>query len=151
MLDLFQLEGRQRQFESAALEYALFVETDPPKWEPILMPVLPKSAPAERRDEPRYRSGAEVIFLQGEMTGPNDPQLEALRQFAKDRKYVNINLTHLTRIDMVCAASLGNTVLALKNLGKVVRIIKPNLLIGTLLRMLKIDEHATITDPKPAA
>ncbi len=151
MLDLYQLEGRQRQFESAALEYALFVETDPPKWEPILMPVMPQSKPSERRDEPRYGSSPEVIFFQGEMSGPNDPQLAILRQFAQGRKYVNINFARLRRIDLVCAANLGNSVLALANQAKVVRILKPNLLIGTLLRMLKLDEHASIIDPKPAA
>lgn len=151
MLDLYQLEGRQKQFESAALEYALFVETDPPKWEPILMPVMPRTVLSERRDEPRYGAGPEVIFFQGEMTGPNDPQLAVLRQFAQERKYVNMNLARLTRIDPVCAANLGNIVLALANQSKVVRILKPNLLIGTLLRMLKIDEHASIVDPKPAA
>lgn len=151
LLDLYRLEGRQKRFESAALEYALFVETDPPRWEPILMPVLPQTAPAERRDEPRYGSGSEAIFLQGEMSGGNDPQLDALRQFAQARKFVNINCARLTRLDMVCAASLGNTVLALKNMDKVVRIINPNLLVGTLLRLMKIDEHAAIADPKAAA
>jgi ABC-type transporter Mla MlaB component len=150
MLQLYQLEGRQKQFESAALEYALFVETDPPGWEPALLPVMPQTVPRERRDEPRYGTGPEVISFHGEMSGPNDPQLVVLRQFAQGRKYVNINFAGLTRIDPVCAANLGNTVLALANQAKVVRILKPNLLIGTLLRMLKIDEHAGIVDPKPA-
>ena len=58
-----------------------------------------------------------------------------------------MDLAQLTRMDMMSATSLGNTVLALTNLGKVVRIIKPNLLVGTLLRMLRIDEHASIVDP----
>jgi anti-anti-sigma regulatory factor len=147
MLDLYRLQGRQKQFESTALEYALVVETDPPRWDPILMPVLPQSAPTERREEPRYGSGPEVICFQDEMSGTNDPQLALLRQFAQGRKYVNVNLAQLTRMDMLSAASLGNTVLALTNLGKVVRIIKPNLLVGTLLRMLRIDEHASIIDP----
>jgi ABC-type transporter Mla MlaB component len=112
--------------------------------------VLPQPVRAERRDQPRYGSGPEVIFLQGEMSGANDPRLDALRQFARDRKYVNINLAHLARIDMVCAANLGDTVQAFARLGKVVRLIKPNLLVGTLLRMLGIDEQASIVDPKPA-
>jgi len=41
LLDLQRLQGNQKKFESVALEYALYVETDPPAWEPVLMPVLP--------------------------------------------------------------------------------------------------------------
>ncbi|HZP92189.1 MAG TPA: hypothetical protein VFB20_04815 [Burkholderiales bacterium] len=141
LLDLYQLQGRRKQFENAAVEYALFCEIDPPAWEPVLMPVLPQTTGVERRDEPRYSQGAEVIFLQGEMTGPNDPELAAIRRFAHERQYVNINMSKLARIDFVCAANFGNTVLAFADLGKTVRVIRPNLLVATLLRLLKVDEH----------
>ncbi|MGH8679130.1 MAG: STAS domain-containing protein [Burkholderiales bacterium] len=151
LLDLYRLEGRQRQFESVALEYGLFVEIDPPAWEPALMPVLAQSSPDERRDEPRYANRPEMIFLQGEMTGAVDPQLDAIRRLAHDTKYVNINMSRLSRIDFVCAANLGNTIQALSNLGKTVRLIKPNLLVATLLRMLKIDQHAIFISPDAAA
>ncbi|MEX0960863.1 MAG: hypothetical protein WDZ63_16410 [Burkholderiales bacterium] len=150
LLDLYQLQGRQKPYESAALEYALYAEVEPPAWEPVLMPVLPHASSDERRDEPRYSAGPEVILLQGEMLGATDPQLEAVKQFARDREFVNINLSRLSRIDFVCAANLGNTAAALSDLGKTVRIIKPNLLVATLLRMLKVDERAAIIMAKPA-
>jgi ABC-type transporter Mla MlaB component len=151
LLDLYQLQGRQKAFESAALEYALYVEVEPPAWEPVLMPVLPTTETAEKREEPRYSTGPEVIHLQGEMLGAQDPQLASIKQFARDREYVNINVSRLSRIDFVCAANLGNTVAALCDLGKTVRIIRPNLLVGTLLRMLKVDARAQIVAAKPAA
>ena len=68
----------------------------------------------------------------------------------RDRDFVNVNLSRLSRIDFVCAANLGNTVSALCDLGKTVRLIKPNLLVATLLKMLKIDERAAIIVAKPA-
>ena len=39
--------------------------------------------------------------------------------------------------------------LALNNLGKVVRVLRPNLLVDTLLRMLGIDGHAEFSHQRP--
>jgi ABC-type transporter Mla MlaB component len=146
LLDLYQLQGAQRQFETTALEYALSVETEPPKWESVVMPVLAPTWQGERREEPRYIEGSEAIFLRGEMAGAQDPQLAGLRKFARNRHYVNINLSRLNRIDFVCAANLANTVVALSNLGKVVRLIRPSHLVGTLCQMLNMQQSATFID-----
>lgn len=148
LLELHRLRGDQKQFENTALEYALYIETDPPAWEPVLMPVLSKETVEEKRDEPRYQS--EVISLAGEMTGLKDPQLQALQRFAADRQYVNINMAKLVRIDFVCAGSLGNIIAALKQNGKTIRCLRANHLITTLLRMLRVDENARFVTPKPA-
>lgn len=146
-MELYRLQGNQKQFESVALEYALYVETDAPAWEPVLMPVLPHTNVEEKRDEPRYRP--EVIFLSGEMIGMNDPQLQELQHFAADRQYVNINMAKLGRIDFVCAGNLANLVNKFKQEGRTVRFLHANHLISTLLRLLKVDENASIIAPKP--
>ncbi|HWQ40334.1 MAG TPA: hypothetical protein VNM24_17280 [Burkholderiales bacterium] len=110
------------------------------------MPVVRQRIPEERRDEPRY-DGPEVVHLQGEICGANDPQLAGLRRFAQGRKYVNIDLARTSRIDPGAAAALRDTVRALSGLGKIVRLLKPNRLIGALLRALGIDAHASLIDP----
>jgi ABC-type transporter Mla MlaB component len=142
-LDLQRLQGNQKKFESIALEYALYLETDPPVWEPVLMPVLPTETVDEKREEPRYQP--ELIHIAGEMSGLKDPQLQALQRFASHRQYVNINMARLNRIDFVCAGSLANVIAALKNSGKTVRVLHANNLVTTLLRLLKVDESATLT------
>jgi ABC-type transporter Mla MlaB component len=147
LLALYRLQGNQKNFESTALEYALYVETDPPVWEPVLTPVLPHNSVEEKRDEPRYQP--EVIFFEGEMTGGKDLQLRALQRFAADRQYVNINSAKLRRIDFVCAGNLANVIAALKNNGKTVRIMRANHLVTTLLRLLKVDENANFVAAKP--
>jgi ABC-type transporter Mla MlaB component len=142
LLDLQRLQGNQKKFESIALEYALYVETDPPAWEPVLMPVLPFESVEEKREEPRYQP--ELINISGEMTGLKDPQLQALQRFASHRQYVNINMARLRRIDFVCAGNLANIIAALKGKGKTVRILHANSLVTTLLRLLKVDENAAL-------
>ncbi|HWH48126.1 MAG TPA: STAS domain-containing protein, partial [Burkholderiales bacterium] len=142
-LDLQRLQGNQKKFESIALEYALYVETDPPAWgEPVLMPVLPRETVNEKREEPRYQP--ELINIAGEMTGLKDPQLQALQHFASHRQYVNINMARLRRIDFVCAGSLANVIAGLKGNGKTIRVLHANSLVTTLLRLLKVDESATL-------
>lgn len=142
LLDLQRLQGNQTKFESTALEFALSVETDPPAWEPVLMPVLTRDTVDEKRGEPRYQP--ELIKIAGEMTGLKDPQLQALQRFASDRQYVNINMARLRRIDFVCAGSLANIIAALKGSGKTVRVLHANSLVTTLLRLLKVDENAAL-------
>ncbi|HYN28140.1 MAG TPA: STAS domain-containing protein [Burkholderiales bacterium] len=142
LLDLQRLQGNQQKFESIALEYALYVETDPPAWEPVLMPVLTRATVDEKREEPRYQP--ELITIAGEMTGLKDPQLQALQRFASNRQYVNINVAKLRRIDFVCAGSLANIIAALKGNGKTVRVLHANSLVTTLLRLLKVDENAAL-------
>jgi ABC-type transporter Mla MlaB component len=142
LLDLQRLQGNQKKFESIALEYALYVETDPPAWEPVLMPVLPFESVEEKREEPRYQP--ELINISGEMTGLKDPQMQALQRFASHRQYVNINMARLRRIDFVCAGNLANIIAALKGKGKTVRILHANSLVTTLLRLLKVDENAAL-------
>lgn len=142
LLDLQRLQGNQKRFESVALEYALYVETDPPAWEPVLMPALPCETVEEKRDEPRYQP--ELIKLAGEMTGLKDPQLQALQRFSSHRQYVNINMARLRRIDFGCAGNLANVIAALKGNGKTVRILHANSLVTTLLRLLKVDENAAL-------
>jgi ABC-type transporter Mla MlaB component len=142
LLDLQRLQGNRKKFESIALEYALYVETDLPEWEPVLMPVLPVETVDEKREEPRYQP--ELIHIAGEMTGLKDPQLQVLQRFASHRQYVNINMARLHRIDFVCAGSLANVIAALKDSGKTVRVLHANSLVTTLLRLLKVDENATL-------
>ncbi|HWH49274.1 MAG TPA: STAS domain-containing protein [Burkholderiales bacterium] len=141
-LDLQRLQGNQKKFESIALEYALYVETDPPAWEPVLMPVLPRETVDEKREEPRYQP--ELIDIAGEMTGLKDPQLQALQRFASPRQYVNIDMARLRRIDFVCAGSLANVIAGMKRNGKTVRVLHANSLVTTLLRLLKVDESPTL-------
>ena len=60
-------------------------------------------ATQEKRDQPRYEVGPELITLTGVMWGAADPQLAELRDFAELRQYVNINLSQLRRMDFSCA------------------------------------------------
>lgn len=133
LMELYRLRGMQGDFERVALEYALTSEQPAPQWQPPLTPLAAPRVVEEKRDEPRYQNGPDVIHLNGVMTGAADPQLDALGRFSHEREFVNVNLSRLTRADFACATALATMVNGLAQGGKTVRLLRPNALIGALL------------------
>jgi ABC-type transporter Mla MlaB component len=144
LLDLYQLRGLQAEFERTALEYALAAGATPPSWQAAIRPVVTPRSVDEKRDEPRYQPGPEVIELRGIMAGVADPQLRELEQFAGEREYVNINLWRVARMDFACATGFSTLVNALAANGKTVRLIRPNALVGGLLASFDLAAGVTL-------
>jgi anti-anti-sigma regulatory factor len=143
LLDLYQLEGRRVEFERAAVEYALSTGAPVPDWEAVVMPLVPRSQVREQRDEPRYQAGPEVIAI----TGADEEQLLAVREFAGGRRYVNIDLTDLHRISPIAAASLVELTNDLAD-AHVVRLLRPNPLVEALLETLDLDARVQLIRAK---
>jgi ABC-type transporter Mla MlaB component len=148
-LELYRLRGRKTEFERTALEYALAAGGTPPEWQPAFMPVVAPRSPVEKRDEPRYQTGPELICLSGTLTGTADPQLADLRQFATGRRYVNIDLRELDRMDLSGATAFVETVNEEAAAGKTVRLLRPNSLVRALLSSCSLDARILVPAPKP--
>jgi ABC-type transporter Mla MlaB component len=144
LLELLRLRGLQADFERAALEYALAAGAAPPQWQPVLMPVVAPRGLQEKRDEPRYQAGPEVIRLTDVLAGATDRQLDALQSFAGEREYVNVNLAALARIDLAGASALVGLINGLAAHGKVVRLLRPNPLVEALLETLHLDPRVQL-------
>ena len=144
LLHLHRLRGLQKDFERTAVEYALAAGVKPPDWQPMVMPLAPRVVPQERRDEPRYGPGPEAIRRNGVMWGATDSQLSEVQQFVADRRYVNIDLSELRRIDFSCGNALAKLVNDLAASGKIVRLIRPNALVAGFLAALNLDPGVTI-------
>ncbi len=102
--------------------------------------------PGERRNEPRY-AAREQFVLSGVMAGAEEPQLIALADFAHEHQYINLDLSQLDRLDFVCAAQLANMLASLTRDGKIIRLIRPNQLVATLLELLNLGNRASIVEP----
>ena len=144
LLDVYRLRNMQKDFERIALEYALTTGEQPPEWQPVLMPLVAPQVIEEKRDQPRYQNGPDVIYLSGVMAGSGDSQLSALDQFGRDREYVNVNLSRLVRADFGCATALTSRVNGLARVGKTVRLLRPNTLVGALLTSFHLAPGVTI-------
>ncbi|PWT71372.1 MAG: hypothetical protein C5B46_08290 [Proteobacteria bacterium] len=148
LLEMYRVQGAQKDFQRTALEFALAAGVEPPEWQPVLMPLAPRSAPQEKRDAPRYQTGPEVIYLTGVMWGAGDVQLSELEEFAADRRYVNINLSALRRIEVGCGNAFANLVNDLVADNKVVRLIRPNALVAAFLATLKLAPGVSIVSSR---
>ena len=148
LLDLHQLRGLQTDFERAALAYALAAGVSPPSWQAAVRPVIAPRSIDERRDEPRYEPGPELIELRGIMAGVADPQLRELAQFAAQRQYVNISLSRVARMDFACATGFITLVNRLAAEGKMVRLIRPNALVQGLLASFDLAAGVDLGKPR---
>lgn len=149
LLELLRLRGLQSNFQRAALEYALATGTTPPVWRPMLIPVIAPPEIDEKRQEPRYRVGPESIGLIDALAGSGDSQLAALQAFAQERDYVNVDLSQLARMDLPAASALVVLVNGLSKSGKVVRLVRPNALVGALIESLRPDPRVQLVPTKP--
>jgi ABC-type transporter Mla MlaB component len=139
LLELHRVRRQQADFERTALEYALAVGATPPVWESVLMPLAPQTPQHEKRDAPRYQTGPEVIYLTGVLWGAADPQLAEVQAFGLEREYVNVNLSQVRRIDFSSATAFASLVNGLAADGRIVRLIRPNSLVGAFLETLSLD------------
>jgi ABC-type transporter Mla MlaB component len=144
LMDLYRVRGLQKDFERTALEYALAMGASPPAWQPIVMPLPHPAATQEKRDQPRYEVGPELVTLTGVMWGAADPQLAELRDFAEQRQYVNINLSQLRRIDFSCATAFANLLNEHLEAGKTIRLLRPNSLVAAFLATLSLNPEIIV-------
>lgn len=143
LLDLYQLQDREQEFETAAMEFALHTGQRQPQWRASVLPVLHAHPVREKRAEPRY-GGPEAIVLYDTIVEPHDEQLVHLERDAEERQYVNLDLARLLRVAPVAAQTLVRLVNGLAAAGKTVRLIRPNLLVEALLTTLSLDARVQL-------
>lgn len=142
LLEIYQLEGLQNEFEDLAVEYAVVFELSPPSWE--TPPAATSVGPSEEERQDPEQNEPDQFFFEGATSGSVDPQLQQLERFAEGRRYININLSRLNRLDFGCAGSLLALIARLNQEGKTVRIVQPNELVLALLGVLGIEALAAV-------
>jgi ABC-type transporter Mla MlaB component len=151
LLDLLQIQGRQRDYEVAAMNYGIALLVDPPEWQAVLLPKPPTPTIEEKRSSPRYQAASELFWLSGSMAGAENAQLAALRVFASDKQYLNIQFRELQRIDLVCARHFINALSAWQQEGKTIRLIGANTLVASALLALGVVRYAKFVMEKEEA
>ena len=77
------------------------------------------------------------------MSGAGEDELLAVREFAGGRRYVNIDLSGLDRLAPPAAAGLVSLANELAE-QRVVRMLRPNPLVETLLETLELDPRVQL-------
>ncbi|MFN0313667.1 MAG: STAS domain-containing protein [Burkholderiales bacterium] len=145
LLLIARINGDEQEHTRVSQEYSVAFGAWPAEWEPLVSPVVGIPDIQEKRGEPRYQTGPEVLRLSGTLLGERVFHLAELQTFALTSNYVNIDLSHLHRMDVAAARSFVNVCDALVAQGKVVRVLRQHSLVMTLLQLLEINPMITLT------
>lgn len=141
LLEALQHLGDEERFETLALEYALTFEESPPAWEDKAAPVPVAIAAAKGQD----KASDSVTALEGELTSGNSGSIRNLAAQASDTQSIEVECGRLRRLDFVSAGMLFNVLATLQTQGKVVCLRNVNAMVAALLRVMGIDQVATVT------
>ncbi len=147
LLDLYQLQVMQLEFEEAALNYCITYEVSPPAWEE------PKKVAKKANAAPPSTQGPEtvsidVMRLEGELLNGADSTIAAMREFAADKPYPAFDVGQVKRIDFASAGALLNLVTSLHKGDAHAELRNCGHMIGALFAVLGFQAHARISKKK---
>jgi ABC-type transporter Mla MlaB component len=134
-LELLQWSNAHAAFEDRAVEYAVTFELSPPSWEPPALPAA-TAAPADA-EAAAAPSEVESICWTGVLVGSSAP-VARLTEYAQSHNVVPVDLSHVDRIDFVCAGTLLNTINRIEAQRKTVQLIGASPIIRALLLLIGI-------------
>lgn len=144
LLNLYQCQGLQQEFEDLAVEYAVTFEVSPPSWE--VMPQCKQAAATAAAEAVAAKAepDPDAFFLTGVISTDSEHQLSALARYAEARSEVYLDLTDVERIDF---GSIGNVVGVLATLnakGKKLMIRNANEMVRALFKIMGVEDFATV-------
>jgi anti-anti-sigma regulatory factor len=142
LLALYQLLGRQAEFEDLAVDYAVHFEVSPPSWESVqaAQEVTPPTADAD---------GGNAFRLKGVISEASRNQIAALLQYAQAKQDVVVDCAAVTRVDYAYVGSLISHLMQLLGAGKTITLQGQNALVNELFRAMGIDQLARLEPAKP--
>lgn len=147
LLRLYQLKGRQQEFENLSLDYAVAYEVSPPPWESFPVrkaeQVSGEYFVAAERERP-----VEALSLSGTLTGASPHQLNELYNYAASRALVNVDMSAVKRVDFVAAGALLNAFMGLAHNGKGIMIHGANEMVQALFTIVGINQYVVVARNK---
>lgn len=143
LLNLYQCQGMEAEFEDLAVEYAITFEVSPPSWEampPCRQPVavVTVNAPDELpHDE-------DTFFMSGVISTDSAQQLQELKIFAASRSEVYLDMADVSRVDFVSIGDFVGVLVGLNCGGKKLLVRNANEMIRALFGIMGVDQFATI-------
>jgi anti-anti-sigma regulatory factor len=138
LLELYQLMGREQEFEDMAINYAVTFEMSPPSWEAKRVVVSEPKPVLALNDE---ADTVESFAPKGDLKAERFPGLPA---FAEKHDPLVLDFSVVTRIDFVSAGTLVNLLTPVKRQGKRVIINHPNHLVAELLGIVGLKAVAEV-------
>jgi ABC-type transporter Mla MlaB component len=140
LMAILQLMGKEEDFENVAVDYAVAFEVSPPSYTPPRP--LPNRSQSPLSESP---TAPGITFqLKGSIGPGNEGQFLALKEFAKGKKQVEIDLSEVVRIDFAIVGLLLETLIDMSQSGCKVLFKEGNELVNTLLQIVGVSQFAMV-------
>jgi ABC-type transporter Mla MlaB component len=135
LLELLQLQGREKDFEETAMDYCITYEVSPPSFE-----AQARSATAAT-DLP---AASDRFMLPAIVTGDARALLAAIANYAGAYDPIVLDCSRLLRIDYPCAAALHEQLRGFAGAGRTIELRDLNHLVAALFRLLGVADCARL-------
>ncbi|MDE2400905.1 MAG: hypothetical protein KGL90_04515 [Burkholderiales bacterium] len=162
-LDILRLCNRPDQFDEVAIDYCITYELSPPSWEPAqckvrqmrdgatphtmtlshVSDVVTSFVESQLHDDVSLVQVA-ALQLSGQLVGDISGTLQQLDGQLGASITLDIDCSHLLRVDFIAAGDLLNWVLARRSEDREVTFIKPHRLVALFFGAMGINEHAKV-------
>lgn len=140
LLELYQLLGREDEFEDLAVNYAVHFEVSPPSWI--------KTVAAQVVQAPVPEASNDALVLSGEISNKNEATFELMGAYAADHANIVLDLVQVTRVDYASVGSLIGLLMQWLGEGKTITLRGHNTLVHELFRIMNIDQLAQLQPAK---
>ena len=146
LLQLYQVQGRQAEFEDLAVDYAVCFEVSPPSWETpgkVAQSIAPVALAEAVED-----ASTHGFSMHGVINGGSTALFEEFRAFAATRSEVDLDLADVQRVEFASVNLFMDALMSLLQAGKRVRIVGGNEMVNVVLIVMGVDQMAEVVRRK---
>lgn len=148
LMQLYQLQGKQIEFEDLAIEFAIHFELSPPSWEAPNQFVQPLVHEEIAQEEPGSNSENNIFKMAGTITSASAPVFDEFKEFAVNHPVIEIDMFDVERVEFASVGLFMDALMALIPSGKNVTISGANMMVCVLLTVMGVDQMAIIQPRK---
>lgn len=145
LLECYQQQGRQEDFDNLAVDFAVTFEISPPSWEaawvPAKLPAAPKAAAGRLAPAAGSDASGDAFMLQGDI---RSGRLDGLEAYLGEHEQAVVDMAAVNRMDFTSAGVLLNLVMPHWQRGVSVVLRHPNHMVAELLNVVGVGAMSKI-------
>jgi len=146
LMQLYQLQGKQAEFEDLAIAFAVHFELSPPSWE---APKQVAQVVAEAIEAPPVSHAESDVFkMSGTITSASTAVFDEFKHFAASHPATELDMFDVDRIEFASVGLFMDALMALIPSGRQVTITGANMMVSVLLTVMGVDQMAKIVSRK---
>jgi anti-anti-sigma regulatory factor len=140
LLAVYQLLGKQNEFEDLAIDFAVTFELSPPSWENVQA--------AQEVAAPEAEIPKDAFALKDVISEASQNQIAQLMTYAESHAEVVVDCSAVTRVDYGYIGNLIGQLMQLLGNGKTITLQGQNALVNELFRAMGIHQLANLVPAK---